>query len=63
MLDITQLVDNAARAMMRAEGDDPSLMWGRRFAGLMEVIAARSGGLLAATDLLGASLEKIDTSS
>lgn len=48
MLELSQLIDNAARVVIRAEQDDDvDLMWGHRFAGLVDAIAQRVGGFTA----------------
>lgn len=53
MLDLNQLIDNAARALIRAEhGDDADLTWGWRFFGLSFAIADRVGCTVRAVELI-----------
>jgi hypothetical protein len=61
MLDLNQLIDNAARALIRSEQDDSTgLMWGHRYAGLTATVASRVGGLFPALTLIGERIADIE---
>jgi glycosyltransferase A (GT-A) superfamily protein (DUF2064 family) len=53
MLNLNQLIDNAARTLIRTQKElGPNHVWGWRLVGLTEAIADRVGGTVQALDMI-----------